>query len=63
MFYKVVVQVVLLYGVETWSVTPTMLKALKGFYQWVACQLTDKVGQFLPREDWWEYPPIEAVLS
>ena len=63
MFYKAVVQVDLLYGAEMWSISPTMRKALKGFHHQVAHQLTGKVGQFLPWEDWWEYPPIEAVLS
>ena len=63
MFYKAVVQVVLLYGAETWSITPPMLQALRGFHHRVACQLTGKVGRYLPREDRWYYPPIEEALE
>jgi len=63
MFYKAVVQAVLLYGAETWSVTPQMLQALRGFHHRVACQLTGKVGRYLPREDRWVYPPIDEVLE
>ena len=63
MFYKAVVQAVLLYGAETWSVTPPMLQALRGFHHRVARQLTGKVGRYLPREDRWYYPPIEEALE
>jgi len=63
MFYKAVVQAVLLYGAETWSVTPVMLRALRGFHHRVARQLTGKVGRYLPREDRWVYPPIDEALE
>ena len=63
MFYKAVVQAVLLYGAETWAVSPAMLKALEGFHHRVACQLTGKVGRYLPWEDRWYYPPIEEALE
>lgn len=63
MFYKAVVQAVLLYGAETWAVSPAMLKALEGFHHRVARQLTGKVGRYLPREDRWYYPPIEEALE
>ena len=32
MFYKAIVQSVLLYGYETWTLSATMLKALGGFH-------------------------------
>ena len=32
MFYKAIVQAVLLFGSETWCLTPTMLKCLEGFH-------------------------------
>jgi len=39
MFYKAVVQSVLLYSSETWVVTPAVLKVLEGFHHRVARQL------------------------
>jgi len=63
MFYKATVQAVLLFGSETWVLTPPMLKALEGFHHRVARQLTGKVGRYLPREDRWVYPPIDEVLA
>eukprot|EP00978_Attheya_sp_CCMP212_P011353 scaffold28024_cov58-Attheya_sp.AAC.1 len=36
MFYKAVVQSILLFGSETWVVTKPMLQALEGFYHRVA---------------------------
>jgi len=63
MFYKAVVQLVLLYGSEMWFVTLTMLKALEGFHHWVAHQITGKVSGYLPWEDSrWACPPILEVL-
>lgn len=62
MFYKAVVQSVLLYGSETWVITPVMLRALEGFHHRVARQLTGLVGRYLPREDKWVYAPTEEVL-
>ena len=63
MFYLATVQAVLLFGSETWVITPPMLKALTGFHHRVARQLTGKVGRYLPREDRWVYPPIDEVLA
>jgi len=63
MFYKATVQAVLLYGSETWVITPSMLSALEGFHHRVARQLTGKVGRYLPQEDRWVYPPLNEVLA
>jgi len=63
MFYKATVQAVLLFGSETWVLTPPMLKALEGFHHRVARQLTGKVSRYLPREDQWVYPLIDEVLA
>ena len=46
-FFKAVIQAVLLFGAETWVVTPCMGKALGGFQTQVARQLSGK----LPCED------------
>ena len=35
MIFKAVVQMVLLYGSESWVVTYVMLKVLEGFHHWV----------------------------
>lgn len=40
MFYKAIVQAVLLYGSETWVITQPMMKALEGFHHIVAHWLT-----------------------
>jgi hypothetical protein len=62
-FYKAMVQAILLYRCEMWVLTLTMLKALTGFHHQVACQITGKVSWYLPQEGWWFYPPIEEALS
>ena len=62
MFYKAVVQSVLLYGCETWVVTPDILRHLRGFHHRVARRLSgmtarrDSTGR-------WVYPPISEALS
>jgi len=63
MFYKAVVQSVLLYGCETWVVTPAVLRVLSGFHHRVARRLTGKRGRYLHHEDRWVYPPIDEVLQ
>ena len=62
-FYKAVVQSVLLYGCETWVVTPAVLKALSGFHHKVARRLSGCLPRYLPREDRWSYPPVEEALA
>ena len=47
LFFKDVVQAVLLFGVETWVITPRMVKALGGFQTQVVRRLTVR----LPVED------------
>ena len=63
MFYKAVVQSVLLFGSETWNLNSTMLKTLQGFHHRIARRLSRRMPRFLPEEDKWEYPPIEEALS
>ena len=40
LFYKAVVQAVLIYGLETWVLTPPVVRTLGAFHHRVACQLT-----------------------
>ena len=63
MFYKAVVQSVLLYGSESWVVAPAVLKVLEGFHHRVARKLSGMQPPYHPREDRWEYPSIEEALE
>jgi hypothetical protein len=63
MFYKAVVQSILLYGCETWNITSQVLSVLEGFHHRVARRLSGKRPFYLPREDQWVYPPIEEALE
>jgi len=63
MFYKAVAQSVLLYCCETWVVTPRVLKVLEGFHHRVARRLSGMRPRYLPREDRWDYPPLEEAME
>ena len=41
MFYKATVQAILLYGSETWNLTPTALRTLEGFHLRAARRMTE----------------------
>ena len=61
-FYVAVVQLVLLFGSETWILIPRLQKYLEGFNHRVARQMTG-MG---PKRQWygtWVYPPIGAALE
>jgi hypothetical protein len=62
-FYKAIVQSVLLYGSETWVVTPAVLKVLNSFHHRVARKLSGKQPRFIHSEDRWFYPPLEEALE
>jgi hypothetical protein len=62
MFYKAVVQAVLLYGSESWVLTPASLRILEGFHLRATWRLAivnkpRKVGNE------WVYPQTETVLE
>ena len=61
MFYKAIVQAVLLYGSETWVVDPPMLNVLESFHNRVARKITGRMA-YLDR-DTWIYPPIKETLE
>ena len=63
MFYKAVVQSVLLYGCETWVITSQVLRVLESFHHRVARRLSGMTPRYLPREDRWHYPPIAEALE
>ena len=61
LFYKAVVQAVLLYGCETWVISPTMLKMLEGFHHRAARRISGKRPRLVHGE--WIYPPIAEALE
>ena len=60
--YFVVVQSVILYGSETWVMTPGTGRMLGGFHHRVACRLTGRQPQ-QGRGDLRTYPPLEDAMS
>ena len=62
-FYIAVVQSILLFGSETWVVTPRILNALEGFHhRVVARRLTGRTAQ-RHRDGSWTYPDIRLTLE
>ena len=62
MFYKAIVQSVLLYGSETWTIRPAMLKVLESFHNRVARRLTGRLPYRSPAGQW-EHPSLEGALE
>ena len=61
-FYKAVVQAILLYGSETWTLTEGLKRQFQSFHSRVARFLTGK--HIRPLEDGsWHCPPTEDVLQ
>ena len=59
-FFKAVIQVVPLFGAETWVVTPRMGKALGGFQTQVVRRLTEKLLQ-RTTDGTWKYTSAAAA--
>ena len=60
--FKAVVQQVLLFGAETWVVTPRMERALNSFMYGAAKRITGRQ----PRRGWdgkWFYPSLEGAMK
>ena len=63
-FYKAVVQSVLLFGSETWNITPSMTKVLEGFHVRCAWRMaTENRPRRDPQTGTYTYPPSEKVLK
>ena len=61
-FFKAVVQQVLLFGAETWAVTPRIERALNSFMHVVAIRITG----IQSRRGWdgkWFYPSLEGAMK
>ena len=64
MFYKATIQAVLLFGSETWNLTPTALKQLEGFHVKAAWRMAKENKPFLdPETDTWHYPSTKDVFE
>jgi len=62
-FYKAIVQSVLLYGSETWVLSPAALARLEGFHIRAAYRMAkEHVPRWGPLQQW-VYPSSEAVLE
>ena len=62
LFYKATVQSILLFGCETWNLSPKSLHSLEGFYLRTAWHMAGK----RPMKLWdgtWKYPNSMAVLD
>ena len=62
-FYRATVQAVLLYGSETWAITPTILKSLEGFHIRAAYRMASVHKPRQDPEGMWIYPESTAVLA
>ncbi len=61
-FYKATMQLILLFGSETWNLSPSSLKLLKGFHIRAAWRMTGKRPVKL-RDGTWTYPNLAQVLE
>ena len=62
MFYKATVQAVLLYGSETWSLSPSSQKRLEGFHIRAAWRMSGFWPEKKP-DGSWTYPCLADVLE
>ena len=61
MFYKAIVQTVLLYGCETWVITSPIMKILDSFHHKVARRISNKQPHIV--NGTWQYPPLGEALD
>jgi hypothetical protein len=61
-FYKATVQSILLFGSETWNLSPQSLKCLEGFHLRAAWRMAGRRPTKLP-DGTWTYPNSAAVLG
>ena len=61
-FFKAVVQQVLLFGAETWVVSPIMERALSAFLHGAARRLTGRQPRRV-RDGEWHYPSLEGSME
>ena len=62
MFYKATVQAILLFGSETWNLSPSAIKCLEGFHLRAARRMAGMQPR-KKRDGTWTYPSSEEVLE
>jgi hypothetical protein len=62
-FYKAIVQSGLLYGSETWVLSPAVMARLEGFHICVAYRMAKEHTPCRGMNDQWTYPPSKKVLE
>ena len=62
MIYKVVVQTVLIYGINSWVVMGDMLKVLEGFHHWEAWKIAGMTARRM-EDRAWDYPLMADTLE
>jgi len=62
-FYKATVQAVLLFGSETWNLTPPLLKSLEGFHLRAAWRMAHVHKPVSNPDRSWTYPATEDVME
>ena len=60
--YKTAIQLVLLYGSESWMVTGAMLKVLEGFHLRLARRIAE-ITAWSTTGGEWEWPPVAESLD
>ena len=64
MFYKATVQAILLFGSETWCLSPSAMRQLEGFHVRAAWRMAkDNKPSLVPVTDDWLYPVTEDVFE
>ncbi len=63
MFYKAVVQAILLYGSETWCLSPALLARLEGFHIKAAYRMACENRPGKDPHGVWSYPASKDVLE
>lgn len=64
LFYKAVVQTVLLYASETWNISSQgLMSMLRSFHHRMARCISRQTPRYFRGEDRWEYPPIDDALE
>ena len=61
-FFKAVVQQVILFGAETWVVSPMMERALSAFLHGAVRRLTGRQPR-RGRDGEWHYPSLEGAMA
>lgn len=63
LFYKAVVQAVLLYGAGSWTISDANRRKLASFHHGIARQLTGRRICHIPGTEIWVYPETDEVLK